>query len=96
MRGVLRLLVVVAALPGCGALYYTASISAAESRLEEARAAGAERAAPYEYTYAKEHLREAQRQAAEASYGDAANYADVAEAYAQRAIDRAKRGESAQ
>ena len=44
----------------------------------------------------REHLREAQRHASEASYGDAATFAEAAETYAQKAIDviqAAKRGE---
>ncbi len=84
------LAVVLSALPalsGCGSVYYTVSVNAAQSRLEQARAAGAEKAAPYEYTFAREHLRKAQLEAAEASYSDAAAYADTAELYAQKAID---------
>ncbi|MDF2695065.1 MAG: hypothetical protein K0S65_3448 [Labilithrix sp.] len=72
---------------GCGGVYYAVSVNAAEARLEQARAMGAENAAPYEYYYAKEHLREAQLHASEASYGDAATYAETAETYAQKAID---------
>jgi hypothetical protein len=72
---------------GCGSVYYTVNVNAAQARLEQAREMGAESVAPYEYYYAREHLREAQLQAAEASYGDAANLAETAEAYAQKAID---------
>ncbi len=86
-----RLLAVAAVLVstqlGCGGVYYAVSVNAASSRLEQAREMGAEQAAPYEYHYAREHLREAQLQAAEASYGDAATYAETAELYAQKAID---------
>jgi hypothetical protein len=81
---------------GCGGVYYAVSVNAAQARLEQAREMGAESGAPYEYYYAREHLREAQVHAAEASYGDAANYAETAETYAQKAIDliqAAKRGE---
>jgi hypothetical protein len=77
-------------LPGCGGVYSTISINAAEARLAQARAMGAETAAPYEYYYAREHLRQAQIEAAEASYSDAASYAETAEAYAQKAIDLAQ------
>ena len=72
---------------GCGGVYYAVSINAAQSRLEQAREMGAETAAPYEYYYAREHLREAQLHASEAHYGDAANLAETAETYAQKAID---------
>ena len=76
------------ALAGCGSAYSIVSIQAADARLEQARALGAETKAPYEYTYAREHLRQARVEAGDASYSDAAAYAETAEAYAQRAIDR--------
>src|SRR5687767_1400831 len=81
---------------GCGAAYYVVNVNAAQAGVEQAREMGAEAAAPYEYYYAREHLREAQLHGAEASYGDAASYAETAEVYAQKAIDQiqaAKRGE---
>jgi hypothetical protein len=97
MRGCLlaAMLCAAFALSGCGGVYYAVSVNAAQARLEQAREMGAESAAPYEYYYAREHLREAQIHAAEASYGDAATYAETAETYAQKAIDliqAAKRG----
>lgn len=84
------------ALSGCGSVYYAININAAEARLEQARELGAEKQAPYEFYYAREHLREARLHASEASYGDAANLAETAESYAQKAIDKignAKRGD---
>src|SRR5262245_19423931 len=98
MRGyLLAAMVCVGAMQAaCGGVYYAVSINAAQARLEQAREMGAESTAPYEYYYAKEHLREAQLQASEASYGDAASYAETAETYAQKAIDliqASKRGE---
>jgi hypothetical protein len=83
---------------GCGSVYYTVSINAAQSKLEQARQLGAESKAPFEYYYAREHLRQAQVEAAEASYSDAASMAETAETYAQKAIDRiqaARKAESA-
>lgn len=80
---------------GCGSVYYAINVNAAEAKLEQAREMGAEKGAPYEYYYAKEHLHEARVHASEASYGDAANMAETAETYAQKAIDKlsgAKRG----
>jgi hypothetical protein len=68
-------------------VYYTVSVNAAQARLEQAREMGAEKQAPYEYYFAREHLRQAQVEAAEASYSDAAAYAETAETYAQKAID---------
>lgn len=76
---------------GCGSGYYAVSMNAAEHRLEEARRAGAEESAPFEFYYAEEHLRQARIEAAEASYGDAATYAQTAESYAQKALDLAHR-----
>ncbi len=81
---------VLSLLPGCGAVYYTAQIHSAESRVEQARAAGAEQYAPYEFYFAEEHLKKAKSEASEASYGDAADYAQVSEEFARKAIDMAK------
>lgn len=98
MRGsILALLLCVAPLlGGCGSVFYSVNVSAATWRLEQARQMGAEQAAPYEYYYAREHLRQAQVEAAQASYGDAAAFAETAEMYAQKAIDltqSSRRGE---
>lgn len=96
MRGLLVVGVLGFAVSGCGSVYYAININAAEARLEQAREMGAEKQAPYEYYYAREHLREARVHAAEASYGDAASFAETAETYAQKAIDKigsAKRGD---
>lgn len=89
MRSFLLAIVLCAAplLSGCGGVYYAVSVNAAQARLEQARQMGAEHQAAFEYYYAREHLRQAQLEAAEASYGDAAAYAEIAEQYAQKAID---------
>jgi hypothetical protein len=78
------------ALCGCGGLHYAIVVNAAASRVEEAKAVGAEQLAPYEYYYAKEHLEQAQIEASEASYSDAANLAEQAEQYANKAIELAQ------
>lgn len=80
---------------GCGGVHYTIAVNAAAARVEEAKALGADHLAPYEYYYAKAHLEQAQVEAAEASYSDAANLAEEAEQAANTAIDlaqTAKRG----
>ena len=89
MRGLIFVVLagLAGAVAGCGSVYYTVSVNAATSRLEQARQMGAEAQAPYEYYFAREHLRQAQVEAAEASYSDAASYAETAELYAQKAID---------
>jgi hypothetical protein len=71
---------------GCGNTLYSIHANAASSRLEEARELGAEKFAPYEYYFAKEHLQKAQEEAAEADYSDAADLAEVCEEYAEKAI----------
>lgn len=95
MRILLLGVPLVALLSGCGGVYYAININSAEARVEQARQMGAEKACPYEYYYAREHLHEARLEASEASYGDAANMAETAETYAQKAIDKiaaSKRG----
>jgi hypothetical protein len=89
MRGLIFVVLAMLAAPvaGCGGVYYTVSVNAATSRLEQARQMGAESQAPFEYYFAREHLHQAQVEAAQASYSDAASYAETAELYAQKAID---------
>jgi hypothetical protein len=79
-----------AASSGCGGVQYAISVNAAAARVEEAKAVGAEQLAPFEYYYAKEHLEQAQTEASEASYSDAANLAQEAESYANKAIELAQ------
>jgi hypothetical protein len=74
----------------CGGVYYAAAINGASSRVAEAREVGAEQLAPYEYHYAREHLRQAEVEAAKAAYSDAAAFAETAEEYAQKAIEKAR------
>ena len=89
MRGLVFAALLLCAAPavGCGGVFYSVEVNAATSRLEQAKQMGAESEAPFEYYYAREHLRQAQVEAAEASYSDAASYAETAELYAQKAID---------
>src|SRR5271166_4599306 len=75
---------------GCGGVHYAIAVNSASSRVEEAKAVGAEQLAPYEYYYAKEHLEQAQIEASEASYSDAAQLAVEAERYASKAIELAE------
>ncbi|MEZ4375668.1 MAG: DUF4398 domain-containing protein [Polyangiaceae bacterium] len=71
---------------GCGNTLYAIQANAASNKVEEARELDAEKYAPYEYYYAKEHLEKAEAEAAEADYSDASNLAEVAEEYADKAI----------
>src|SRR5207248_1780567 len=79
--------VILVSAPGCGGVYYAATVNGASSRIEQARELGAETLAPYEYYYAKAHLEQAQVEASEASYSDAAHYAETADEFAQKAIE---------
>jgi hypothetical protein len=76
----------VTAIAGCGNTLYAVRATAASSKLDEARKLGAELYAPYEYFYAKEHLKKAQTEASEADYGDAVELAEASEEYAERAL----------
>lgn len=82
--------VAVGLLSGCGNVLYTYRANSASSRIEEAKAAGAEKTATYEFTLAQEHLRKSMSEASEADYGDATELAGLASEYAQQAIDKAK------
>lgn len=75
---------------GCGNTLYAIQANAASSKLEEARELGAEKYAPYEYFFAKEHLAKAETEASEADYSDAINLAETAEEYADKAIQLAR------
>ena len=76
---------------GCGPTLYASRISQARAELLLARQLGAERAAPYEFHYAREHLDAAGREALEADYGSAAELAEAAYHYAGQAIQIARR-----
>src|SRR5690242_14625628 len=71
---------------GCGNTIYAIQANSASNALAEARELGAEKLAPYEYYFAKEHMEKAQEEAAEADYSDAINIAEEAEEYANKAI----------
>lgn len=80
-------LVVAVLLSGCSSLTTAVSVRSAQVRLEQAREAGAEEVAPFEYYYAREHWLQAQREAANSSHSDAATYASTAETWARKALD---------
>ncbi|MFO0758333.1 MAG: DUF4398 domain-containing protein [Byssovorax sp.] len=71
---------------GCGGFFYALDASSASTKLETAKRMGAEQLAPYEYTYASEHLAKAMEEAAAADYGDAIDLANEADKYADKAI----------
>lgn len=71
---------------GCGNTLYAFQVGSASSKVVEAQELGAEKLAPYEYYYAKEHLEKAREEAANADYGDAIDLAEVSEEFADKAI----------
>lgn len=75
----------------CGPILYTSAIGDAAQLVEEARQAGAERQAPYEFYMASEHLAKAREFAGEAEYQNALDMAAVAEDNARQARDIARR-----
>ncbi len=75
---------------GCGGTLYALQANAAASKVEQAKQLGAESLAPYEFTYAREHMTKAMSEAAEGDYSDAIGLAEVAEDYADRAIKLAR------
>jgi hypothetical protein len=75
---------------GCGNFFYAIYAGGATSKLETAQQLGAEKYAPYEYYYAKEHLLKAMEEAASADYGDAIDLASEADHAAEKAINLSK------
>jgi hypothetical protein len=76
---------------GCGPVLYTSHLRSAEEKLGQARDENARWYAPYEYYFAEAHLDQAREEAAAAQYEDAVRYAEVAEAWSERALAITKR-----
>jgi hypothetical protein len=76
---------------GCGPLIYAANITPASRAVERARQADAATYAPYEFYFAEAHLHKAREEAGEAAYQDAIDYARIAEASAEEALEIARR-----
>lgn len=84
------LLLLVAAL-GCGPTMYGLQVtSRATAAVEEARTAGAEQAAPYEWTAASELLHKAREEMAHSHYQNALYYGKKAEEHARKATELAR------
>jgi hypothetical protein len=81
---------------GCGPALYTANIRSAELKLQQARDENARWYAPYEYYYAEAHLRQAQTEAAQASFEDAIRFAKTARDFGERALEIAQRRRQAE
>ncbi len=76
---------------GCGPTFYTIHLLPASRSVHEAEEAGAAEHAPYEYYYAEAHLQETLEEAGEAEYQDAIRHAKIAEEFAVKARDLARR-----
>jgi len=77
---------------GCGPIGYMQQVHRrASDAVEEARRAGAESAAPYEYTSAVAYLAKAREEGAEAEYGNAIELGRHAEELALQARALARR-----
>lgn len=75
---------------GCGGAVYSVQVNGVAAKLAEAKELGAEKLAPYEYYFAVEHLQQAKSEASEGDYSDAIEFADVADEYANKAIQLSK------
>jgi len=79
----------IALLAGCAA---TGAIESARRSFEQARAAGAETKAPYEYYAAEAYLERAKDEVTEGDTAQAKVFAGESEAYAAQALSKAKGG----
>jgi hypothetical protein len=75
---------------GCGGALYSVQMNGIASKVAQAKELGAEKLAPYEYHYANEHLQKAMSEASEGDYSDAIEFAEVAEEFANKAIQLSK------
>ncbi len=79
---------------GCGPIEYLTQVSSrASSALAQAKQAGAEQKAPYEYAKADAYLRQARQDAAHAYFQTALDWGRRSEDCSQRAIARAQQPE---
>ncbi len=76
---------------GCGGIAYSHTIMKANKAIAQARVNNAEEYAPYEYTYAVEHQKKAKEEVSHADYQMAYEFAKVAEEYAIKAKDIARK-----
>ncbi len=76
-------------LAGCGGLYHSGVIVGANSRFEEARLAGAEKWAPYEFYKAQEYLAKSREEAGYSDFESAIHFAKVSKRSAEAALKKA-------
>jgi len=85
-------LLALALLTGCATIDSSRSLVAAEVALEGARAAGAEKQAPYEYASADLYFQKAREENGRGRYGDAVEHATQAAKLAETARAKASGG----
>lgn len=78
-----------AAATGCGPTQSTAYLIDAETMLEAARTAEAEKLAPYEWTHARLYIAKSKEEVGYSDFEQAVDYAKKAVDYATRARDNA-------
>lgn len=88
--------VLLGSLVACGPIKSTVNLVDANSQLEAARAAGAEKQAPYEWTAANLYLHQAREEVARSEYELAIDFADKASKYASQARAMAEKATKAQ
>ena len=76
---------------GCGGIAYSHTILKANKAFAQAKVNNAEEYAPYEYTYAVEHAKKAKEEVAHADVQMAYEFAKVAEEYAIKPKDIARK-----
>ena len=81
-----RILLVLTALAGCGPIEYMSQVTRkASTAVEAAKAVGADKWAPYEYTCAVEYLHKAREEEAQAQHQAAIDFGHKAEDNAEKA-----------
>lgn len=78
----------------CGGVSFNVRITAATERFDEAKLAGAEEYAAYEFYSAEARLLQARRFAAQAEYGSAILLAQQAERFSEAAIARLRKAQT--
>jgi hypothetical protein len=80
---------------GCGPVQYLTQVSSrAAAGLAQAKEAGAEQAAPYEYTKAAEYYHKAREDAARSNYESAIDWGRRSQDCSRKAIERASQTHS--
>jgi len=78
-----------AAAVGCGGVYHTGVMVGASSAFEEARLAGAEKWAPYEFYRAQEYLAKSREEAGYSDFESAIHFAKVSKDASKKALEKA-------